>query len=704
MTAELESDTELEIGYVLFMDIVGFSKLLVDEQSDVSHRLNQIVRNTEQFRIAEAADKLIRLPTGDGMVLVFYTSPEAPARCAMEICRALKDVSFGLRMGIHSGPVNKVADVNDRSNLAGTGINMAQRVMDCGDAGHILLSKRVTEDLEQHSKWRPRLHHLGEFEVKHGVKIDIVNLYTDEVGNPALPARLKDKKVTPASPLVRFAKPLIAAALLVAIALGGVWFFLYRAGQRSTTVSAGTPAPAPVPEKSVAILPFKPLSSQNRDEVLENGMADTLIAKLSTIGEIIIPSLTSAQKYDEQEHDPLAAGRLLHVKSVLEGTLQKLGDRIRVTARLIKVADGTSMWAGTFDEKFTDVFQVQDAIAEKVAAALKLRLSEEDRQRLTKRYTDNTDAYQLYLKGRFYWNKFTEEGFRKSIEFFKQAAEKDPNYALAWSGIADSYSLLGELGVVAPKEIFPQARAYAEKALKLDDALSEAHLSLGIVKLLYDWDVAGAEPELRRARELNPSDPQVHHFYAHYLEFAGRFEEAATELKRGVDLDPTNLIVNAEYGWTFYLRHQYDEAIAQYRKTLELAPNFVVASVWMAQALEQKRMYPEALAELERARKIDNWSWIVAEIGCVDALLNKRDEAQKIIAELKARATHEYIDEMLIVYIFLALGEKDQAFAWMEKGYQSRAGNLPWIIMEPKFDPIRSDPRFDELVHRMGLK
>jgi TolB-like protein/Flp pilus assembly protein TadD len=701
MNTELESDAQLEIGHVLFMDIVGFSKLLVDQQTECSQRLNQIVRNTEQFRAAEAASKLVRLPTGDGMVLVFYTSPEAPVRCAMEIDQALKGSSdFGLRMGIHSGLVNKVSDVNDRSNLAGTGINLAQRVMDCADAGHILVSKRVAEDLEQHSKWRPRLHHLGEFEVKHGVKIDIVNLYTDEVGNPAPPLKFKGKKVAQASPLGRFAKPLIGAALLGAIGLVGVWFFLHRGNEGGNSL----PLAAIFPGKSVAVLPFKPLVASNRDEVLEAGMADTLIAKLSTSREMIVPSLASARKYDDQRHDSAATGRALHVNSVLEGNLQKSGDRIRVTARLIRVADGKSMWSGTFDENFTDVFQVEDAIAEKVAAALRLRLSDEDRQRLTKRYTENTEAYQLYLKGRFYWNKYTDEGWRKSIEFFKQAAAKDPNYALAYAGIADSYSLLGELGIVAPKEIFSQARSYAEKALKLDDNLSEAHLSLGIVKLFYDWNPPAAEPELARARELNPSDPQVHHFYGHYLEFAGRYEEAAAEIKRGVDLDPTNLIVNTEYGWTFYIRHQYDEAIAQYRKTLELEQNFILASVWMAQALEQKQMYAEARAELERARKIDNWSWIVAEIGCVDALLNKHDDAQKIIAELKARAAHEYIDETLIVYIFIALGEKDQAFAWMEKGYQSRASNLPWMIMEPKFDSVRSDPRFDELVRRMGLK
>jgi TolB-like protein/tetratricopeptide (TPR) repeat protein len=698
MNAELESDAQLEIGHVLFMDIVGFSKLLVDEQSDCSHRLNQIVRNTEQFRAAETANKLIRLPTGDGMVLVFYTGPEAPARCAMEIARALKDSSFGLRMGIHSGPVNKVSDVNDRSNLAGTGINMAQRVMDCGDAGHILLSKRVTEDLEQHSKWRPRLHHLGEFEVKHGVKIDIVNLYTDEVGNPALPPKLKDKKVTPSSPLARFPKPLIAAALLVAIALVGLWFVSHRSARTSANVAAV------VPEKSVAILPFKPLSSQNRDEVLENGMADTLITKLSTIAEIIIPSLTSAQKYSEQEHDPLAAGRLLHVRTVLEGTLQKVADRIRVSARLINVADGASLWAGTFDEKFTDVFAVQDTIAQKVVAALALQLSGEEQKHLTKRYTENTEAYQLYLKGRFYWNKWSEDGFRKSIEYFKQAVEKDPNYALAYSGLADAYSLLCEWGSSPSNEIFPQARGYAEKALKLDETLSEAHLSLGLVKFLYDWDFPAAEKELRRAKDLDPKDAQVYHFYGHYLELIGRFDEAAEETKRGVAVDPTNLVLNSEVGMAYYWGRKYEQAAAQHRKTLEMDSTFSYASFSLAQDYIQLRKYQEAMAELNRMRPISqDWSWIVSEIGYLDGLLGKRAEAQKIIGELTARSANEYIDPCLLAFVYIALGDKDQAFAWMEKAFKERSGWILWLQVEPQFDPLRSDPRFKDLVHRIGL-
>lgn len=249
--------------------------------------------------------------------------------------------------------------------------------------------------------------------------------------------------------------------------------------------------------------------------------------------------------------------------------------------------------------------------------------------------------------------------------------------------------------------MFPRAREFAEKALRIDNELSEAHLSLGIVLLFYDWDRPAAKVELARARELNPSDPQVYHFYGHYLEFVGRLDDAAAEIKRGVDLDPTNMVVSAEYAWTFLIRHRADEAIELYRKLLSSDPNFIIASVWLAQAYEQKGMYGEAMTELERARKIDNWSWIDAEIGCVQALLGKRDEAHRIIEQLKARAAHEYIDETLIVYIYIALDEKDEAFAWMEKGLQSRAGNIPWLEMEPKFIPMRSDPRFAGFVKRV---
>jgi tetratricopeptide (TPR) repeat protein len=405
-----------------------------------------------------------------------------------------------------------------------------------------------------------------------------------------------------------------------------------------------------------------------------------------------------------KKHDAVTTGRELRVNSVLEGNVQKSGNRIRVTARLIKVADGSSIWAGTFDEKFTDVFQVQDAIAQKVAAALQLRLSEDEQKRLTKRYTENTEAYQLYLRGRFYWNKYTDEGFRKSIEYFKQAVEKDPNYALAYSGLADSYSLLGEMGMVPPKEVFPQGRTYAEKALVLDETLSPAHVSLAIVKLFYDWDFAGAEKELRRAKELNPNYPDAYHFYGHYLELVGRFEDAIVETKRGVELDPTSLIINAELGLAYYYARQPDQAIAQLRKTLELDPTFAYASYNMALAYAQKGAYQEEIAELNRVRPLSgDWSWIIAEIGYVDAALGKRAGALTAIEQLNERRAREYIEPVLVVYIYVALGDKDQAFAWLDKAYEERSGAMCWIKIEPKFDPLRSDPRFIDLLRRMGL-
>ncbi len=405
------TESELEIGHVLFMDIVGYSKLMVDEQEQASARLNQVVRGAEQFRSADAGGKLLRFPTGDGIVLVFFGSPEAPVRCAVEIAQALKKGDgIPLRMGIHSGPVKQLTDVDGRTNLAGGGINMAQRVMDCGDAGHILLSRRAAEDIAQHSKWRSQLHDLGECEVKHGVKLGVVNLCSDEVGNRARPARLIKSRAGP----TRWAGPFLGIAAAAAVIAAIVFWNL-----RSKTPSEAMPSGG-FPGKSVAIFPFKPLEASSRDEALESGMAETLITKLSSTREIRVPSLSAVRKYADGKSDYATVARELRVNCILEGSLQKVGDNVRVTARLLKAVDGASLWAKQFDKKLTALFDVQDAIAQEVASALAVTLSEEERERLTKRYTENTEAYQLYVKGRFHWNKYTEPDWRKSIDYFNR--------------------------------------------------------------------------------------------------------------------------------------------------------------------------------------------------------------------------------------------------------------------------------------------
>jgi len=368
------------------------------------------------------------------------------------------------------------------------------------------------------------------------------------------------------------------------------------------------------------------------------------------------------------------------------------------------VTTGAQLWGNDYERKIADVLAVKQEIAREVTENLRLRLSGEEQKRLVKRDTTNAEAYQLYLKGRFSWNKYTEEGFRKSIENFKQAVEKDPAYALAYSGLADSYSLLGELSVAPPKESFPQARAYAEKALVLDETLADAHLSLGIVKLLYEWDWPAAEKELRRAKELDPNNPQVYHFYGHYLQSVGRVEEAINETKRGVEMDPTSLIISAELGWAYYCARQYDQAISQGRKTLELDPNFIYTSWVIAQSYEQTGRFQESVAELKRARTIDaNWPYIIAELGYAYAASGERSQAEIILEQLKERAAREYIDAILIANIYVGLGQKDQAFAWLEKAYQERSGLMPWLKGEPKWDPLRGDARFADLLRRISL-
>jgi len=708
--SEPKPDLRLEIAHVLFIDIVGYSKLLINEQHEVLQKLNQLVRGTQAFQSAETAGKLIRFPTGDGMALVFSTTPDAPVQCALQISKALRShPELQVRMGVHSGPVSGIMDVNDRSNIAGTGINMAQRVMDCGDAGHILLSKRVAEDLEQYRQWRPYLHELGECEVKHGARVSLVNLYSDEVGNPTIPEKLKkERETTTAAPSIKPAKlrkpALLTGAILVSITLAiGFWLFSRPGAQKST--KRGAAALASVTEKTIAVLPFKPLVPENRDQVLELGMADSLIAKLSNIREIIVRSLNSVRKYGSLEQDPLSAGRELEVNSVLEGNVQKSGDRIRVSARLINVADGSSLWSNTFDEKFTDVFAVQDAISQKVADALALRLSGEENKRVTRRYTDNVEAYQLYLTGRYHWNKLTPPEITKSIEFFKQAIDRDPTYALAYFGLAEAYRSSAPTSDVPPKDVLPQAKAAAAKALEIDESLAEPHVTLAFIYNWFDWDWAGSEREAKRAIELNPNLGLAHIAYAQLLSHLGRHEEAITEGVRARELDPLSLIINTLNGSNLYQARRYDEADASLRKTLEMDPNFWIAHLFLGKTYLSKKEYPEAIAEFTKAREISGGnSEAISMAGCVWAIAGDAAKARAVLNELKALANERYVPSTNLAALYCALGEKDEAIAWLDKAYEDRDIRLNRLKVEPKWDSIRSDPRFVAIVKRMGLQ
>ncbi|MBA3357328.1 MAG: winged helix-turn-helix domain-containing protein [Pyrinomonadaceae bacterium] len=485
-------------------------------------------------------------------------------------------------------------------------------------------------------------------------------------------------------------------AALVMIGLIVAAFYFWRARTKTSSVPS---------IRTIAVLPFKPLVAENRDEALEMGMADTLIARLSNSREIIVRPLSSVRRYRGLEQDPQAAGRALGVESVLDGSIQRWGDRIRVNARLVSVSDGASLWSETFDEKFTDVFAVQDTISERVTGALALRLSSEEKRRLTKRYTENTEAYQLYLIGRFHWGRLTPPEIGKSIEYFQQAIEIDPAYALAYGGLAKAYTSLPITSDVPPTDAFPKAKAAALKALEIDESLDDVHATLGIVKCWFDWDWSGAQRECERAVDLNPNSGEAHRACALLLFYLGRHDEAITEGKRARELDPLSLITNLNEGMFLHYAGRDDEAVARLRKTLELDPNFWIARLTLAKVYTRRRMYPEAIAELSKARELSGGNTeTISLIGYAWALSGNRAQAQTTLDELISLSTRRYVPPYNIAMVYNGLDEKDEALAWLEKAYEERDVRLTFIKIDPKWDSFRSDSRFAAIIKRIGLE
>src|SRR5881392_992165 len=415
---EVQKEIELEIAYVLFVDIVGYSKLVTSEQRCLLELLNQIVRQSEHFRSAEAKHRLLTVPTGDGMALVFYNTPAAPVDCALEISTAASEhPELQLRMGIHSGPVSGVVDVSGRSNIAGAGINVAQRVMDCGDAGHVLISKHMAEDLEQYGHWKRHLHDLGECEVKHGVRVSVANLYTEDLGNPEMPQKFRQARKGTA-PVVREKKGrrwIIGAAVVLIAALIIAAVLLSRrsasvatgSGAPSTPSSTPMPAAVAIPEKSIAVMPFENLSRDPDNAYFADGIQDEILTRLSKIADLKVISRTSTQHYKSAPENLPEIARLLGVAHILEGSVQKSGESVRVNVQLIKAANDSHLWADTFDRKLTDIFSVESEVAKAIADQLRAKLTGQEEQVITAKPTDNPEAYDAYLRALAYTLKST---------------------------------------------------------------------------------------------------------------------------------------------------------------------------------------------------------------------------------------------------------------------------------------------------------
>jgi len=698
MSCQAERHPKVEIAHVLTMDVVEYSTLLITEQTQVMGELTSVVKNTQRFQRGESEGKLVRIPTGDGMALVFFDDPQAPIECGMEIAAALKShPEIGLRIGIHSGPVNAVVDVSDRANVAGAGIDMAQRVMDCGDAGHILLSKRVSDDLAPFPRWNPHLHDLGECEVKHGRKISLVNFYTDAVGNPNLPRKCRAQRPPAARAAPSRSMILIGSlVLLIALLIGFVKF---------SRPTPNRPAVATANAKSIAVLPFENLSHDPDNAYFADGIQEEILTRLSKIADLKVISRTSTQRYKGTPTNLLEIAKQLGVAHILEGTVQKAADQVRVNVQLINAQTDSHLWAEKFDRNLADIFAVESEIATKIADTLQAKLTGSEKQAIAARPTENSEAHQLYLKGRYFLSRRTEEGLKKSVEFFNQAIDKDSGYALAYSGLADSNMYLLKLAFLrglSRKESYERAKAAATKALELDDNLAEAHTSLALVKMEYEWEWASSEGEFKRAIQLNPGFAEAHHQYSHYLTAMGRSSESLAESLRALELDPLSLVLNGHLAWHYLYARQYDQAIQQCQKTAELDRNYPETADFRGLAYEQKGMYREAIAELQMAVNLSgNSPHIKAELGHAYAIAGETTPALDILDELKRGSTETHISSYDIAVIYIGLGRKDQALEALENAYQERSEWLRYVKVDPRLDPLRGDPRFEKLANQV---
>ena len=689
------TDSTVEIGHVLTMDVVEYSTLFITDQTRLMAELTRIVTDTGQFRAADTEGKLIRIPTGDGMALVFFGDPQAPIECAFEIATALKKhPAIRLRMGIHSGPVNRVVDVSGRANVAGAGIDIAQRVMDCADTGHILLSRRAAEDLAPFPGWNAHLHELGEYEVKHGRKISLVNFYTDEIGNPQPPQKCLTTATTPTSK-VRRVTQWAGGTILLLVVLIGWWWSLGKSRNRVNT--------ALLPQKSIAVLPFENLSRDPDTAYFADGIQEEILTRLSKIADLKVISRTSTQRFKSAPSDLREIANQLGVAHILEGAVQKADDRVRLNVQLINAQTDSHLWADEYDRRLTDIFAVESEIATHVASALEAKLTGSEKHAISARPTDNPVAYRDYLKGRYFWNKRTGDGFKTAMTYFQQAIDNDPNFSLAYAGLADTYVLLPAFTGAASQDAMPKAKVAAQKALELDDTLAEAHTSLGMVLRAYEFDYAGAVAEFKRAIELNPNYTPAHYWFGtHVLSALGRFEEAIAEVKRAIELDPLSVVANVDLGTTYVYARRFDDAITQLRKTIELDDNFYYAHYELGTALECKGSNDAAIAEFEKAHHLSDDPYVCGLLGQAYAVRGRRDDALKMLAQLGDQAAHRNVPAYSFAIIYLGLGDKDEALRWLERDFRNRDGwNIGFIKVDPLLDLLRGDARFEKLADQV---
>ncbi|MGI9088230.1 MAG: tetratricopeptide repeat protein [Chthoniobacterales bacterium] len=775
MSDEITPRLELEIGHVLFIDIVGYSKLLINEQTEALEALNAAVRSAPQFQSAEAAHSLIRLPTGDGMALVFLHSLEAPAQCAVEIATALRGhANFALRMGVHSGPVNQVSDVNGQINLTGGGVNVACRVMDIGDAGHILLSKRVAEDLEHYRQWQPHLHDLGLITVKHGVEIGIFNLYTGEAGNPALPVKIRRRGHRHFTSRRRLIVAALALTLLTAAAL--VWRTAHLANAGLSLLPN---------EKSIAVLPFESRSEDKANSYFAEGIQDEILTRLSKMRDLKVIARTSTQHYKSAPENLAEIARQLGVAHLLEGSVQKQGELVRVNVQLIQAPTASSIWAEIYDRKLTDIFAVESEVAKAIAEQLSVKLTGSEQNALSVKLTDNPDAYDAYLRGLTFegHNGFAADSLVAKVKTYQRAVDLDPAFAQAWARLSSAHVWIYFQFERTPQRL-ARAKEALDQAMRLAPETGEVLLALGHYRY-GTQDYEGALQAYTKARERLPNNAEILLRMGGVTRRLGHWEEALSLHTQAAELDPRNPETWKHQAWTLRGLKRYPEALIAFDRALQATPGdaSLIAEkavtyqmqgdlVSAGKTLETlpddpahpeivpfrfnqwiyQRDYPPAIAALKAglARPENFPKPAVAEAfsdlalvellagaresGLADArqslavmeevhaqgdnnpwyVISHRAQTYSLLGDFPAaladaqRATAAYTRDAFVLPQALTVlarvqaqaGQADQAIATLERVLQmpcAYAVTPALLRLEPVWDPIRNDPRFQKL-------
>jgi adenylate cyclase len=640
MAAETKQNIGLEIGHVLFIDVVGYSKLLIDEQRDYLHTLNEVARRTDSFRAADAAGKLTRLPTGDGMALVFATTPDAPVSCALEISKALRShPELQVRMGIHSGPVSGTTDVNDRSNVAGAGINLAQRVMDCGDAGHILLSKRVADDLEQYRQWRSHLHDLGECDVKHDVRVHVFNFYTDDAGNSDLP------------------KKVIGAAV------------------QSRRVTAPPVKKSAKSERPcICVLPFANMSGDPEQEYFSDGISEDIITDLSKVSALSVIARNSAFAFKGKNVDVLQVARQLKVSHVLEGSVRKAGGRVRITAQLIDGAHNDHVWAERYDRDLNDIFAIQDEISLAIVDALKVKLLPEEEKAIERRGTDNVEAYNLFLMARQTYAAGYEGDARRLdaiTRICRRAVDIDANYADAWALIALAEMLL-RLNV--GRQGGDGGLAAVERALAFNPDLAEAHAVKARI-LSEENRIDEARREIDSALRLNPESYQVNRNAALLSFRQKQMEEAAAYWEKAM------IVEESDFGSGGMLITVYT-ALGK------------TEAAQRAAKITLERCEKVLTRDSNNGAALGHSAWALATLGQRDRAKERMDYALLVDPD---NLTMRY---NFVCSLANYLRDKDAALEMLRPALEqmSGLGLINHAKVDPDLDSIRDDPRFKEML------